>query len=112
MNGGKGVPLVINNLVLFESDVDNEWELLDTGSTLASSGKKQSSSSHKSDSSTRKKDFSRGLKQLVQSNIIAARMDLGSSICTNILSLEAELIGYEKENWKNKWQLFKQKSIN
>ncbi len=39
-NGGKGVPLVINKSVLFESDVDNEWDLLDTGSTLASSGKK------------------------------------------------------------------------
>jgi hypothetical protein len=52
-NGGKGVPLVINNLVLFESDVDNEWDLSDTGSTLASSVKKQSSSSRKSDSSTK-----------------------------------------------------------
>jgi hypothetical protein len=39
-------------------------------------------------------DFSQGLEQLAQSNIIAARMDLGSSICTNILSLEAELWGY------------------
>ncbi len=28
-NGGKGVPLVINNLVIFESDVDNEWDFLD-----------------------------------------------------------------------------------
>jgi hypothetical protein len=54
-NGRKGVSLVINNLGLFESDVDNEWDLLDTGSTLASLGKKQSSSSHKSDSSTKKK---------------------------------------------------------
>jgi hypothetical protein len=36
-------------------------------------------------------DFSRGLEQLAQSNIIAVMMDLGSSICTNILSLEAEL---------------------
>jgi hypothetical protein len=56
-NGGKGVPLVINNLVLFESDVDNEWDLLDTGFTLASSQKKQSSSSRKSDSSTNKKNL-------------------------------------------------------
>jgi hypothetical protein len=40
-------------------------------------------------------DFSQGLEQLAQSNIIAARMDLGSSICTNILSLEAELQGYD-----------------
>jgi hypothetical protein len=56
-NGGKGVPLVINNLVLLESDVNNEWDLLDTGSTLASSGKKQSSSSRKSDSSTKQKNL-------------------------------------------------------
>jgi hypothetical protein len=40
-------------------------------------------------------DFSRGLEQLTESNIIAARMDLGSSIHTNILSLEAELQGYD-----------------
>jgi hypothetical protein len=44
-NGGKGVPSVIRNLVLFESDVDDEWDLSDIGSTLASLGKKQSSSS-------------------------------------------------------------------
>jgi hypothetical protein len=43
---------------------------------------------------TNNSDFSRGLEQLAESNIIAARMDLGSSICTNILSLEAELQGY------------------
>jgi hypothetical protein len=101
-NGGKGVPSAINNLVLFECDVDNEWELSDTGSTLASSGKKQSSSSRKSDSSTKKissksnnSDFSQGFEQLAESNIIAARMDLGSLIRTNILSLEAELGGYD-----------------
>jgi hypothetical protein len=42
-------------------------------------------------------DFSQGLGQLAESNIIPARMDLGSSICTNILSLEAELQGYNME---------------
>ncbi len=40
-------------------------------------------------------DFSRGLTQLAESNIIAARMDLGSLMCTNILTLEAELRGYD-----------------
>jgi hypothetical protein len=69
-NGGKGVPLVINNLELFESDVDDEWDLSETGSTLAFLGKKQSSSSCKSDSSTKTNrsgksniiDFSQGLE--------------------------------------------------
>ena len=101
-NGGKGVPLVINNSALFESDVDDEWDFFNTGSSLASSAKKQSRSSRKSVTSTKttqsgksnNSDFSRGLEQLAESNIIAARMDLGSSICTNILSLEAELQGY------------------
>jgi hypothetical protein len=131
-NGGKGVPLVINNLALFESDIDNEWDLLDTGSTLASSGKKQSSSSCKSDSSNKtnrsgklnNSDFSQRLEQLAESNIIVARINLGSSIHTNILSLEAELQGYNiwhwlmtriqgrKQSWRNKWQLLKQKFIN
>jgi hypothetical protein len=77
--------------------------LSETGSTLASSGKKQSSSSRKSDLSPKTRrsgksnnnDFSRGLEQLAESNIIAARMDLGSSIRTNILTLEAELQGYD-----------------
>ncbi len=40
-------------------------------------------------------NFSQGLEQLAESNIIAARIDLGSSICTNILSVEAELQGYD-----------------
>jgi hypothetical protein len=51
-NGGKYVPLVINISGLFDSDVDNEWDLSHTGSFLASSAKKQSSSSQKSATST------------------------------------------------------------
>ncbi len=102
-NGGKCVPSVINNLVEFESDFEDEWDLSETGSTLASLGKKQSSSSRKSDSSPKTRrsgksnnsDFSLGLEQLAESNIIAARMGLGSLICTNILTLEAELQGYD-----------------
>ncbi len=76
---------------------------METGSTLGSSGKKQSSSSCKSDSSPKttrsgklnSSNFSRGLQQLAESSIIAARIDSGSSICTNILTLEAELQGYD-----------------
>ncbi len=97
-NGGKGVPLVMNNFVLFESDVDDEWDLSDTGSTLAFQEK--SSQAHpakvilqpkKISGKSNNSDFSQELEQLAISSIIAARMDLGSSICTNILSLEAEL---------------------
>ncbi len=87
----------------FESDFEDEWDLSETGSTLASLGKKQSRSSRKSDSSPKTRrfcksnnsDFSWGLEQLSESNIIAARMDLGSLIRTNILTLEAELQGYD-----------------
>jgi hypothetical protein len=98
-NDGEGVPSVINNSWNFDSNDDDEGEFSDTGSSLASSAKKQSS--RKSDTSTRSakkmkhSNFSQGLQRLAESNIIAARMDYGSAICTNILLLEAELPGYD-----------------
>ncbi len=68
---------------------------------MASSARKKSSQNQSSTArllSSKKKakhvNFAEGLHRLADSNIIAARMDYGSSIRTNILSLQAEICGY------------------
>jgi hypothetical protein len=102
-NGGEGVPMAINSSWLnFDCDKIEEWEFSDTCSSVASSARKKSSQNQSSTArllSSKKKakydNFAEGLHRLADSNIIAARMDYGSSIHTNILPLQAEIRGYD-----------------
>ena len=104
-NGGEGVPSAVNSWLNSDSNKNEEWEneeweFSDTGSSVASSARKkksqnQSSAVRSSSKKVTHDNFSQGLHRLAESNIIAARMDYGSSICTNILSLQAEIRGYD-----------------
>ena len=100
-NGAEGVPSAVATWFNFDSDENEECEFSeDTGSSLASSATKkkspnQSSAARSSSKKVTHNNFSEGLHRLADSNIIAARMDYGSSIRTNILSLQAEIRSYD-----------------
>jgi hypothetical protein len=64
--------------------------LTKTGSSSIVTSRKGKSSSKKSRLTTPSRDFSVSLDRLAQSNIVASKMDVSSSLCTNILLLEAE----------------------
>ena len=92
-NGGDGVPSVVNNNSI--DDKDNGFncgtrDYSDTGSSSIGSSRKGKSSSKKSRLTTPSRDFSDSLDRLAQSNIVASKMDVSSSLRTNILLLEAE----------------------
>ncbi len=92
-NGGDGVPSVVNNNSI--DDEENSFycgtgDCSDTGSSSIITSRKGKSSSKKSRLTTPSHDFSGSLDQLAQSNIVASKMDVSSSLRTNILLLEAE----------------------
>ena len=92
-NGGDGVPLVVNNNSIDDEDNDfncGPGDYSDTRSSSIGSSRKDKSSSKKSSLTTPSCDFSDSLDRLAQSNIVASKMDVSSSLRTNILLLEAE----------------------
>jgi hypothetical protein len=104
--GGKGVPLVID---LMESSEDAEHvDFSDVRSLMGSLKKPSVKNSSLSSKKSRSKDgdskkpmkfngifIFKGLEQLAQSNIIASRMDMSATMCTNILLMKAEYQGLD-----------------
>jgi hypothetical protein len=95
-NGGNGVPSVINNNRIDDNDDCFDFDGTGDSDTLSSTnvssrkGRKGKLSSKKSSVTTPIRDFSGSMDRLAESNIVASKMDMSSTLGTNILMLEAE----------------------